>query len=228
MSNPYETPNTNPLAPQATASHAELIIPGLENAAYPLNVSFKILALAPQLSITDATGKPLLYVKQKLFKFKEKVEVFTDKSKTTLIGTIKANKVLDWSARYFFETPTGAQIGSVGRKGMRSMWKASYETFNPGDETPDYKISEENPFAKIMDGLIGEIPIVGFASSYLFHPKYAATSHSNGQVVMRLTKKPALWEGKFELEKLADLTPQQELNLLLSFTMLLLLERARG
>jgi len=167
-------------------------------------------------------------VKQKLFKFKEKVEIFTDSTKATKLGTIQANKILDWSARYFFEGPNGREIGSVGRKGMRSIWKASYESFNGVDETPDYKISEENPFAKIMDGLIGEIPIVGFASSYLFHPKYSAVSHSDGAVAMRLTKKPALWEGKFELEKLTDLSQQQELNLLLSFTMLLLLERARG
>jgi len=228
MNDPYQTPTSNPVNPEIPASADDLEIPGLSNAQYPLSVSFKILALAPQLSITDATGRSLIYVKQKLFKFKEKVEIFTDKTKSTRLGTIKANKVLDWSARYFFESDDGRQIGSVGRKGMRSLWKASYETFNPGDETPDYKISEENPFAKIMDGLIGEIPVIGFASSYLFHPKYSATQHSNGEIVMRLTKKPALWEGKFELEKLTDLTPQQELNLLLSYTMLLLLERSRG
>lgn len=228
MSDPYQTPASNPVSPEIPVSTNDLEIPGLSNAQYPLNVSFKILAFAPQLSITDATGRSLIYVKQKLFKFKEKVEIFTDKSKSTKLGTIQANKVIDWSARYFFESEDGRQIGSVGRKGMRSLWKASYETFNPGDETPDYKISEENPLAKIMDGLIGEIPILGMASSYLFHPKYSAVKNSNEQIVMRLTKKPALWEGKFELEKLADLTPQQELNLLLSYTMLLLLERARG
>jgi len=228
MNDPYQTPTTHPTSSEIPASANDLEIPGLSNAQYPLSVSFKILALAPQLSITDATGRSLIYVKQKLFKFKEKVEIFTDSSKSTRLGTIQANKVIDWSARYFFESVNGRQIGSVGRKGMRSLWKASYETFNPGDDTPDYKISEENPVAKIMDGIIGEIPIVGMASSYLFHPKYAATQHSNGETVMRLTKKPALWEGKFQLEKFADLTPQQELNLLLSYTMLLLLERARG
>ncbi len=228
MENPYQSPNTDPLTPKPSAPTDQLVIPSLENVIYPLNVTFKILALAQQLSITDATGKPLIYVRQKLFKFKEIVEVFTDNSKSTKLCTIQANKVLDWSARYFFETPSGTQIGSVGRKGMRSMWKASYEIFNPGDETPDYKITEENPFAKIMDGLIGEIPIVGMASSYLFHPKYAATNHSNGQVAMLLTKKPALLQGKFIIEKFGDLNTQQELNLILSYTMLLLLERSRG
>ena len=36
------------------------------------------------------------------------------------------------------------------------------------------------------------------------------------------------FEGKFTIEKLADLTPQEELNLVYSFLMLLLLERDRG
>ena len=112
---------------------------------------------------------------------------------------------------------------------MRSLWKATYESFNPGDDTPDYVISEENPGAKIFDSLLGQIPIVGMATSYLFNPKYLATQKSNGEGVIRVTKKPALWEGKFQLDKLSEnLTSQQELNLIFSFIMLLLLERSRG
>ena len=37
---------------------------------YPLNLTFKIVALAPQLSITDTAGNLHFYVKQKLFKLK--------------------------------------------------------------------------------------------------------------------------------------------------------------
>ncbi len=231
MENPYESPATNPQATEIPTSPHDLDIPGLTNAQYPLFVSFKILAFAPQLKITDSSGKSLIYVKQKLFKFKEKVEIFTDNSKTTKLGTIKANKVLDWSARYFFESneATPRSIGSVGRKGMRSLWKASYEVFNPADETPDYHITEENPASKIFDSLLGEIPVIGMATSYLFNPKYLATNKTSGEGVIRVTKKPALWEGKFQIDKLSEtLTPQQELNIIFSFIMLLLLERGRG
>ena len=231
MENPYQAPTTNPITSEIPSSQHDLDIPGLTHAQYPLFVSFKILAFAPQLHITDSSGKSLVYVKQKLFKFKEKVEIFTDKSKSTKLGTIKANKVLDWSARYFFESNEAQPraIGSVGRKGMRSIWKASYEVFNPGDETPDYHISEENPASKIFDSLLGQVPIVGMATSYLFNPKYLATQKNSGEGVMRVTKKPALWEGKFQIDKLSqDLSSQQELNLIFSYIMLLLLERSRG
>lgn len=222
--NPYATPTADPVIRDTDLP----VIPGLENLQYPLTFSFKVVALAPQLTVTDASGRQIVYIKQKLFKFKEKVEIFTDKSKSVKLGSIKANKVIDWSARYFFETENGAALGSVGRKGMKSLWKASYEVFTHQGDTPVYKISEENPMSKIFDSLLGEIPIVGFASVYLFHPKYAAVDHVTNQTMMRLTKKPAFFEGKFELEKFAELTSERESSLIMSFLMLVLLERGRG
>jgi len=225
MTNPYEAPAADTSPPHL----GDLpVIPGLKNLQYPLQFSFKIVAFAPQLSVTDANGTSIVYIKQKLFKFKEKVEIFTDKSKSQKLGGIQANKVIDWSARYFFDTAQGAALGSVGRKGMRSLWKASYEVFNLNEDAARYKISEENPMAKVFDSLLGEIPLVGMATGYLFNPRYGAVCNTTGQTAMRLTKKPAFFEGKFELEKHGELTVQQETNLIMSFIMLVLLERRRG
>ncbi len=199
----------------------------LADVQYPLSLSFKVMALASQATVTDAAGKTLLFTKQKMFKFREHVEIFTDKNKTTRLADIKTRKVIDWSARYESTDATGQAIGSVGRKGWRSMWRAHYEVFNPGDEAPDFSIREENPGAKIADSLLGEIPVIGFATGYLFHPRYLAT-RTNGEPTMRLEKKAAFFEGKFEITKLGSLTPREELNLILSFMMLVMLERKRG
>lgn len=199
----------------------------LGNVQYPLQLSFKILALASQATVIDAAGKTVIYTKQKMFKFREHVEIFTDKSKATRLAEIKANKVIDWSARYDSTDATGQAIGSVGRKGWRSIWRAHYETFNPGDNVPDFSIREENPGAKVMDSLLGGIPVVGMATGYFFHPKYLAT-RTDGKQVMRLTKQAAFWEGRFKIEKLGDLSPREELNLILSFMMLVMLEKKRG
>lgn len=199
----------------------------LAGVQYPLSLSFKILALASQATVIDASGKTVLYTKQKMFKFREHVEIFTDKTRATRLADIKADKVIDWSARYSSTDASGQPIGAVGRKGWRSIWKAHYEAFNPGDNVPDFSIREENPGAKFMDGLIGGIPVVGLFSGFLFHPRYLAT-RSNGQPVMRLEKKAAFFEGKFEITKLGELISREELNLILSFMMLVLLERKRG
>mgnify|MGYP000594785739 CR=1 FL=1 len=48
---------------------------------YPLNLSFKIVAIAPQIYVSDAQGGSVCFVKQKLFKLKEDIIVFSDSSK---------------------------------------------------------------------------------------------------------------------------------------------------
>lgn len=199
----------------------------LQGLQYPLTLSFKILALASQATITDASGRTVLFTRQKLLKFREHVEIWTDKSQGTRLADIRANKVIDWSARYHFTDAAAGPIGSVGRRGWRSLWKAHYEVFNPGDERPDFSIHEGNAWTKVLDGFFGEIPIIGMFSGYFFHPSYIA-SRADGSPAMRLTKQPAFWEGRFLIEKTANLTAREELNLLLSFLMLILLERRRG
>ena len=87
---------------------------------YPLELSFKIVALAPQMKVSDSTGSPVCYVKQKLFKFKEAVEIFTDDTRTEKLCEIKAARVIDFSAKYTFYSNTGEAFGAVRRKGMRS------------------------------------------------------------------------------------------------------------
>ena len=221
MENPYAPPTAPPLPP------SDDIARHLAGLQYPLRLSFKILAIASQATMTDATGRTVLFTRQKLLKFKEQVEIFTDSSRTTRLAEIRANKVIDWSARYHATDASGIDVGSVGRRGWRSLWRAHYEVFNPGDASHDFDIREENPGAKILDSLLGEIPIVGFFTGFFCHPKYLA-SRTSGQPSMRLTKEPAFWEGRFRLEKLGELAPREELNLLLSFLMLVLLERRRG
>ena len=199
----------------------------LQGIQYPLTLSFKVLALASQATVTDASGRTVLYTKQKMFKFREHVEIWTDKSQGTRLAEIKANKVIDWSARYFSTDAQGGEIGSVGRRGWRSIWKAHYETFNPGDNVPDFSIQEENAWTKVLDAIFSDLPIVGMFSGYVFHPSYIATRASSGPA-MRMTKQAAFWEGRFQIDKLSEMTPREELNLVLSFMMLVLLERRRG
>ena len=222
--NPYAASASQILPPPLRQDEIAQALTGLQ---YPLQLSFKVLAFASQVTVTDATGRTVIHTKQKLLKFKEHVEVFTDQSRTTKLAEIKANKVIDWSARYNATDARGNAIGSVGRRGWRSIWRAHYECFNPGDDTPDFSIREENPGAKVADALIGEIPLVGILTAFLFHPRYLA-SRTDGTPALRLTKKPAFFEGRFEIIKLGDLSPREEMNLILSFLMLVLLERRRG
>ncbi|MDZ4287113.1 MAG: hypothetical protein U0984_04100 [Prosthecobacter sp.] len=194
---------------------------------FPLTFRFKLLALASQIYVEDAAGKTLCYVKQKLLRLREKVEVFTDDSQRQLLTTIEADRIIDWSARYTFKDAGGGVLGSLGRRGMRSLWRSHYEVFAPGVSEPVFTITEENPFAKLLDGLVGQIPIVGMFSGFMLHPRYVA-ARTNGTPVLRLTKQSAFFEGRFVLEKLDEMNDAEEAALMLSFLMMNLLERARG
>ncbi|MES2997552.1 MAG: hypothetical protein V4733_12155 [Verrucomicrobiota bacterium] len=195
---------------------------------YPLKLSFKILALASQATVTDANGRTVLYTKQKLLKFREHVEIWTDKSQSTKLAEIKANKVIDWSARYFITDSSGQQLGSVGRRGWRSLWKAHYEVFESSPTSPEFSIHEASAWVKVLDSLLGQIPILGFFTGFLFHPSYVA-ARSAQHPVMKLTKQPAFFEGRFSIKKLdPNLTSREELVLFLSYLMVVLLERQRG
>jgi|SRR5688572_2716077 hypothetical protein len=193
--------------------------------AYPLQLSFKIVAVAPQIAVTDASGALLLYVRQKLFKLREAVTVFGDQAQTRPLYTIAADRVLDFSARYHVATAAGEPVGVVQRQGMRSFWKAHYDVTRDG--APVLQLREENPWVKVLDGLFGEIPLLGMLSGYLFHPAYLATRPDGGPA-LRVRKQAALWEGRYEITRLGELSAEDEELGLLAVLMLLLLERSRG
>ena len=74
---------------------------------YPITLTFKLLALASQIYVRDANGNLLGYVKQKLLKLKEDINVFADENQTQLLFNIKADRVIDFSARYNFTDQSG-------------------------------------------------------------------------------------------------------------------------
>lgn len=193
---------------------------------YPLELSFKLLALASQIYIRDTNGGMIGYVKQKMFKLKEDINIFSDETQTNLLFNIKADRVLDFSAKYNFTDAAGNRTGSIKRKGMRSLWRANYEIYNAADEQV-MKIGEENGWVKVVDSLIGEIPVVGMFTGYFFNPSYIVSRMDDTQVA-RLQKQPAFFEGKFQLAPLGQMSPDEEARVLLSVLSMTLLERARG
>jgi uncharacterized protein YxjI len=97
---------------------------------YPLELTFKLWALAPQISVVDAQNNLIFYVKQKLFKLKEAITIFADGEQTRPLYYIKADRIIDFSARYDFTDSNGSYIGSVKRRGLKSIWRARYDIFD--------------------------------------------------------------------------------------------------
>jgi uncharacterized protein YxjI len=195
---------------------------------YPLTLSFKIIALAPQIYVRDASGRELLYVKQKLLKLKEKIRVFADSSQSRELYEINADRILDIAARYSFTDASGQGVGSVKRQGLRSFWKATYEVADASGRTI-FLIEEENPWVKVLDGLLGEIPILGIFAGYFLHPRYNVKRADRGTLAFRVSKHRSFLESTFEIEELERSAGEaEEIPLVLSILMMTLLERQRG
>jgi uncharacterized protein YxjI len=193
---------------------------------YPLQLSFKLLAIASQIYIRDSSGNLIGYVKQKLFKLKEDINVFADEGQTQHLYNIKADRVIDFSARYNFTDAQGRSLGSIKRKGMRSIFRANYEIYDE-NQNQVLQIHEENGWIKVVDSLIGELPVIGMFTGYFFNPSYIVSRIDNSPVA-RLQKQPAFFEGKFQLEALSQLSDNDEVRVLLGALTMTLLERQRG
>ena len=192
---------------------------------YPLELTFKLLTFGQRITASDANGQVVMFIKQKMLRLKEHVEVFADAEQTQLLFTIKADRVIDFSANYHFADSQGNDWGAVRRQGMRSLWTAHYDIIQDGEV--EMSIREESPVKKLLESLLGEIPIFGLLAIYLINPTYLV-SRPDGTNLLRLTKRPAFFEGRFTLEKLAEMPEDDELRSLLAILMAVLLERRRG
>jgi uncharacterized protein YxjI len=192
---------------------------------FPLTARFKLLALGQQVSVEDQAGSLVYYARQKAFKLKEAVTVFADEGQSRPAFSIAADRVLDISARYTITGPGGSQLGVLQREGMKSIWRTSY-TIDAGPHGK-FTIREENPWIKLADGLFGSIPFLGMFSGYVFHPKYEIAS-DNGAPVLHVEKKPALFEGRFEIHRVSTADTAALEVLVIGALMMLLLERQRG
>ena len=198
----------------------------MQNLQYPLFLKFKISTLSSDFNISDKNGNSLAYVRQKLFKLKEDVVVYNNESRTQENFRIKANQWIDFNASYAITDSFGKNLGKIARKGMRSIWKATYNIFDQND-TQKYKVQEENAWVKVLDGMVGEIPIIGMFTGYFLNPSYIVHDN-NGKEIYRLRKMPSFFGRKFQLDQINDIADEDETLVVLSLMMMVLLERAKG
>lgn len=198
----------------------------MSNLQFPLELSFKISTFSNDFLAFNAKGESVGYVRQKMLKFVEEIEIFENESQESKkIYDIKADRWLDFNASYsFFQGDKF--IGNIARKGWVSLWSAKYESFDE-NRTQILKIQEDNPFIKILDGLVGQIPIIGMFVGYFFNPSYSAFD-TQGNFIARLSKLPSFWGRKFNIVAVDGIDEKLAETVFLSYTMMVLLERRRG
>ncbi len=193
--------------------------------AYPLTLTFKLLALSHQFELIDAKGHCIAYVKQPWMKLKEAVTVYTDSTMNAPLYTINADRIIDISAKYNIATAQGTGLGQLQRHGLKSFFKAHYELHIAGAKA--YTLQETNPWVKVIDNLLGQIPIIGFLTDYFFHPRYALIDLAQREV-LEVKKVPSLFERTFKINALNPIATGHENAGVLACLMMILLESHRG
>lgn len=179
------------------------------------------------MRVIDADGQMIAYVHQKLFKFKEEIIVYRDQTKSQELYRIKADKIIDWSPTYSLYSPDGRVLASTKREGAKSLFNATYH-LNIG-ETRLATLKEQNPWVKFLDALLGSIPLIDIVSGYFINPKYELKDDS-GQIMTVLAKRPAFFEGFYEIEQgtIASHPEETQEYTALLLMLIAMMERYRG
>ncbi|TXE17089.1 hypothetical protein ES692_10540 [Psychroserpens burtonensis] len=193
---------------------------------FPISFTFHVTTLSNDFSAKDANGRTVAYVRQKMFKLKEDINIYDNENRTRLTHNIRADKWIDFSAAYSFKDAQGKEIGKIARKGWASVWKAHYELIDQHQKL-QYHIREDNAWVKVLDSVLGQLPIIGGLTGYLFNPSYTVTD-LNDQAICQLKKEASFFGRKFKLSKLKPIDHEDDERIVLGFMMMVLLERRRG
>ena len=79
-----------------------------------------------KFDIYDAAGRQIGFSKQKAFKLKEDIRVFTDESATEPFLLIQARNIIDFSAAYDVFDRAGVRLGTWKRKGWKSLMRDTW------------------------------------------------------------------------------------------------------
>src|SRR5690554_6614096 len=87
---------------------------------YPLNFLFKITTVSNDFTATDASGKTIFFVREKLFKLRDHINIFRDESYKELLYDLVSNKIIDFQQTFTITNAQKQIVGKVRKKTVRS------------------------------------------------------------------------------------------------------------
>lgn len=90
---------------------------------------FKLFGAA--FHIYDPAGNVVLYSKQKAFKLREDIRLYTGEDMQTEVLAIRTQSIIDFSAAYaVVDSASGQTLGGFKRKGLKSMLRDEWLVFD--------------------------------------------------------------------------------------------------
>lgn len=128
------------------------------------------------------------FAEQKRFAFKEKMTIYKDESKESVLFEIKARTVIDLGARYDIRDESGQVLGVAGKAFGASLLRSTWHIFRPGQEDkPALIVKERSKTLAIVRRLWEFVPVVGDIPFFVkYH--FDFVSSDTGQVEASYTK----------------------------------------
>lgn len=93
----------------------------LDNEQYTIRRKvFKVFGAS--FHVYDRDGSVIGYCKQKAFKLKEDLKLYTGEGMNDMLLSLQAQSVIDFGATYTVTLPDGTALGSLRRKGLKSSF----------------------------------------------------------------------------------------------------------
>lgn len=90
--------------------------------------------LGASFHVYDASGSLVAFCRQKAFRLKEDLRLYTDEARSEELLTMRARSVIDFGATYDVCLASGERIGSLRRKGLTSFVRDAWMIFGPDGE----------------------------------------------------------------------------------------------
>lgn len=114
------------------------------------------LALTGTFRLYTPNGEIVLFSKQKMFRLKEDIRVYTDESMAQELLHIKARQILGFSAAYdVLDNPSGTRVGTLRRKGVRSIVRDEWEILGASERLPGILPEDSTLYALLRRLFLG-------------------------------------------------------------------------
>ncbi|MBN2368924.1 MAG: hypothetical protein JXO72_00380 [Vicinamibacteria bacterium] len=115
--------------------------------------------LGADFHIFDSTGSVALFSRMKAFKLREDIRLYAGEDMSQELLTIKARQILDFSAAYdVVDTPSRSKVGSVKRKGWRSLLRDEWILMDAHDREIGRVIEDSTALALVRRFLTNLVP----------------------------------------------------------------------
>lgn len=99
--------------------------------------------------VYDAQGELVAFCKQKAFKLREDIRLYTDESLQEEFLTLGTKQIIDFGVTFDVRLPDGTVMASIRRKGLRSMLRDTWQVYGPNagiakDTAPIATIQEDS------------------------------------------------------------------------------------